>query len=345
MNGYMKCVVKTCVGPGCLELKEKPIPSPAAGEVLIKVHLAAICGTDVHIKEWADFAAKRMKPPTTLGHEFCGEIIEVGEGVNQSRIGELVSAESHVACYTCPLCLDGKANLCLNTKGIGLHFDGCFAEYVTIPAENAFVCNPLVSEENNAMLEPLGVAVHAATKCEIGGKTVAIVGCGPIGLMAVAVVKKMGARKIICVEPNEYRAKAAYEMGADLVVNPLQEDVVQTVLENSDGLGADIVMEYSGSVAAIQAATKYVSAGGEMVIAGLPSCDVPVNFTEVFYRGVNMYGIGGREMYHTWKVMRGLLDAGLDVSSCVSHILPLEKFEEAFELIESGQALKILLRP
>jgi threonine 3-dehydrogenase len=345
MNGSMKCIVKASAGPGCLELQEKPIPSPTAGEVLIKVHLAAVCGTDVHIKEWADFAAARMTPPVTIGHEFCGEIIEVGKGVSESRIGELVSAESHVACYACPLCLDGKANLCLNTKVIGLHFDGCFAEYVTIPAVNAVVCNPSISIENNAILEPLGVAVHSATKCEIGGKTVAVVGCGPIGLMTVGVVKKMGARKIICVEPNDYRAKTACPMGADLVVNPLREDVVQKVLENSDGLGVDIVMENSGNIHAIQAATKYVIPGGEMVIAGLPSREVPLNFAEVFYRGVNLYGIGGREIYHTWKVMGGLLEAGLDVSACVSHTLPLEKYEAAFELIESGQALKILLRP
>ena len=341
----MKCVVKTNSGPGHIELQEKPIPSPAAGEVLIKVHLAAICGTDLHIKEWAEFAAKRMKPPITMGHEFCGEIVAVGAGVKESRIGELVSAESHVACHTCPLCLDGKLNLCIHTKAIGLHFDGCFAEYVTIPAENAIVCNPSVSEENNAMLEPLGTAVHAATKCAIGGKTIAVVGCGPIGLMATAVVKKMGASKIICVEPNEYRAKVAQQMGADLVVNPIQAEVVQKILANSDGLGVDVVMEFSGNVSGIQSAAKYVRAGGEMVIAGLPSREVPLNFTELFYRGVNLYGISGREMYQTWKVMNGLLNAGLDVSASISHILPLEKFEEAFALLESGQALKILLRP
>jgi len=340
----MKCVVKTSAAPNCLELQEKPIPSPVAGEVLVKVHLAAICGSDLQIKEWTDFMSKRIKPPVTIGHEFFGEIIKVGEGVDKSRIGELVSGESHVTCHKCPACLDGKANLCLNTKAIGLHFDGCFAEYVTIPTENAVVC-PLISEENNALLEPLGVAVNAATKCEIGGKTVAIVGCGPIGIMAAAVVKKMGASKIICVELNEYRTKAVYSMGADLVVNPRQEDVIQKVLEESNGLGVDIVMEFSGNVHGIQAATKYVCAGGEMVIAGLPSQEVPINFAEVFYRGVNMYGISGREMYHTWKVMKGLLEAGLDVSSCVSHILPLEQFKKGFELIESGQALKVLLRP
>ena len=341
----MKCVVKTNSGPGHIELQKKPIPSPAAGEVLIKVRLAAICGTDIHIKEWADFAAQRITPPVTMGHEFCGEIIEVGAGVNESRIGELVSAESHVACHVCPLCLDGKANLCMNTKCIGVHFDGCFAEYVKIPAENAMLCNPLVSDENNAMLEPLGTAIHAATKCEVGGKTVAIVGCGPIGLMAIAVVKKMGAGKIIGVEPNAYRAKVADKMGADLIVDPLREEVVQKIHENSNGLGVDVVMEFSGNVSGIQAATKYVSAGGAMVIAGLPPREVPISFTELFYRGVNMYGISGREMYHTWKIMNGLLSAGLDVSACVSHILPLDKFDEAFELIESGQALKILLRP
>lgn len=344
MNRNMKCIVKTSVGPNSLELQQKPIPSPSAGEVLVKVKLAAICGSDVAIMKWTDFMSKRVKPPVTIGHEFYGEIIQVGEGVDGSRIGELVSAESHVACYKCPVCLDGKPNLCLNTKLFGLHFDGCFAEYVTIPDGNAVVC-PGVSEEIGAILEPLGVAVNAATKCNVGGKTVAIIGCGPIGLMAVAVVKKLGASKIICSEPDEYRAKAAYAIGADLVCNPIKEDIVQFVLENTNNLGVDVALEFSGNVQGIQAATKYVAPGGAMVVAGLPPCDVPINFAELFYRGVSLHGISGREMYQTWKVMIGLLAAGLDVSSCVSHILPLEEFEKGFELIQSGQALKVLLRP
>lgn len=345
MNKTMKCIVKVSTGPGNLELWEKPIPSPGPGEVLIKVHLTAICGTDIHIKDWEEFAQKRMSPPTTIGHEFCGNIIEVGPGVSKERIGQLVSAESHIACHKCSLCLDGKENLCVNTKAIGVHVDGCFAEYVTIPSENAYVCNPAVSEENNAMLEPLGVAVHAATKVELGGKIVAITGCGPIGLMAATVAKKLGAAKVICVEPNSYRAEAAYKMGADLVLNPIGCDIVEEMKRECEGLGPDVVLEFSGNVGGIQAATKYIRAGGSIVVGGLPNREVPLNFTETFYRGVNLIGISGREMYHTWKVMKGLLDSGMDVSGCVSHILPMEEFDKAFELLSSGQALKILLRP
>jgi len=341
----MKCIVKTNVGPGNLELWEKPIPVPGDGEVLIKVHLAGICGTDIHIKEWEDWAAQRMSPPIIIGHEFCGEIVEVGNGVRKERVGQLVSAETHVVCHHCSLCLDGKENLCLNTKGLGVHINGCFAEYVTIPSENAYVCNPAVSEKSNAILEPLGVAVHAATKVGIAGKTVTIIGCGPIGLMATTVAKKLGAKKVICVEPNSYRAEAAYKMGAELVLDPTQCNIVEEMRSVCDSLGPDVVLEFSGNVAGIQAATKYIRAGGAIVVGGLPNHDVPLNFTETFYRGVNLYGISGREMYQTWKVMTGLLDAGLDISGCVSHILPLDEFDKAFELLKSGQALKILLRP
>lgn len=345
MNKMMKCIVKTNVGPGNLELREKEIPVPEAGEVLIKVCLAAICGTDIHIKEWEDFAATRMSPPTIMGHEFCGEIVEVGAGVSEERIGQLVSAESHVACHRCSLCLDGKENLCINTKGIGVHFDGCFAEYVKIPSENAYVCSSTVSEKNNAMLEPLGVAVHAATKVALGGKSVAITGCGPIGLMAITVAKRLGAGKVICSEPNSYRAEAAVKMGADLVLDPTQCDIVEEMRRVCGSLGPDVVLEFSGNIGGIQAAAKFIRPGGEIVLVGLPNREVPLNFTDIFYKGVNMYGISGREMYHTWKVMTGLLDAGMDVSDCISHILPMEEFDKAFELLESGQALKVLLRP
>lgn len=342
----MKCVVKTAPGPGNLELWEKPIPVPGAGEVLIQVRLAAICGTDVHIKEWAPFAEARVTPPTTIGHEFCGDIIAVGEGVDPARIGQRVSGESHVACHSCAMCLDGKENLCLQTRGIGVHFDGCFAEYVTIPAEVAYPVDPNVSDENNAILEPLGTAVLAATKVAAAGKTVAITGCGPIGLMSAAIFKKMGAKKVICVELNEYRAEAAKKMGADIVLNPKNvPDMVTVMKEICDGLGPDIVIECSGNGTVIKQATEFVRAGGEIVPVALPNKDVSFNFTETFYRGVNMYGISGREMFHTWKVMTGMLSGGLDVSGCISHVLPLENFAEAFELLESGKALKVLLRP
>ena len=341
----MKCIVKAAPGPGNLELWDKPIPTPGPGEVLAKVRVAAICGTDLHIKHWAPFAEARVTPPTTIGHEFCGDIIAVGEGVDPARIGQVISAESHIVCHTCAMCQDNQQNLCLNTKGVGVHTDGCFAEYVTLPAENAVVCNPEVSDVNNALLEPLGTVVLAATKVAPAGKIVAIPGCGPMGLMAVAVFKKMGARKVICAEVNAYRAEAARKMGADMVLNPAECDIVEAMRTQCDGLGPDLVIECSGNVAGIQAATRYIRPGGEWVQVALPDKEVPVNFTDLFYRGVHMYGVSGRELFHTWKVMTGLLEAGMDVSGCVSHVLPLEEYAKAFELLESGKALKVLLRP
>ncbi len=345
MDKTMKCVVKSMPGPGNLELREKPVPTPGPGEVLAKVRVAAICGTDLHIKHWADFAAQRMTPPTTIGHEFCGDIIAVGEGVDPTRVGQVISAESHIICHTCAMCQDNRQSLCLNTRGVGVHIDGCFAEYVVLPAENAVVCNPNVSDVNNALLEPLGTVVQAATKVAAAGKIVAIPGCGPMGLMAVAVFKKMGARKVICAEVNDYRAEAARKMGADLVLNPAECDIVEAMRAACDGLGPDIVIECSGNVAGIQSAARYIRPSGEWVQVALPDREVPVNFTDLFYRGINMYGVSGREMFHTWKVMTGMLEAGMDVSGCVSHVLPMEEFAQAFELLESGKALKVLLRP
>jgi threonine 3-dehydrogenase len=345
VRGTMKCVVKTKPGPNNLELCERPIPQPGPGEVLIKVQLAAICGTDVHIKDWDPFAAARLNPPVIIGHEFCGEIVEIGIGVDSTRIGKLVSAESHVVCGHCAMCKAGLANVCLNTTCIGLHFDGAFAEYVVIPDENAIVCDPNLPEEVNAILEPLGVAVHAASKCELAGKTVAVVGCGPIGLMAVAVARKMGAGKIIAVETNEYRLDTAIKMGASVAVNPLKEDTIKSVRNATDGLGPEVILEFSGSKHAIIDETKYIRKGGSIVVAGLPSGEIGLNFEDIFYSGVNMYGISGRELYRTWNIMQGLLDAGLDVKECISDVLPLEDFEKGFELIKSGKALKVLLKP
>ncbi len=345
MEGMMKCVVKTKPSSGHLELWEKPIPKPGPGEVLIKVRLAAICGTDVHIKDWEPFASARMAPPVTIGHEFCGDIIEVGTGVDPAIIGKLVSAESHVICGHCVMCKSGLANVCLNTTCIGIHFDGAFAEYVVIPVENAIICNSDLPIEVNALLEPLGIAVHAASKVEIAGKTVAVVGCGPIGLMAVAVAKKMGAGKVVAVETNAYRANTASKMGADITINPLEEDTVESVKRVTDGLGPEIILEFSGSKAAIIEETKYIRKGGAIIVAGLPSEEISLDFEQIFYNGVNMYGISGRELHRTWNIMLGLLNGGLDIRECISNVLPLEEFNKGFDLIKSGKALKVLLQP
>lgn len=345
MGETMKCVVKTKPEPGNLELCERPIPKPGPGEILIKVRLAAICGTDVHIKEWDSFAAARLSPPVTIGHEFCGEIVEIGQGVDPSRIGKLVSAESHVVCGHCDLCKDGLAHVCINTTCIGLHFDGAFAEYVVIPDQNAIDCNPKIPEEVNALLEPLGIAVHAASKVEIAGKSVAVVGCGPIGLMAVAVAKKMGASKVIAVETNDYRADTAIKMGADIAINPLREDTTKSIRNATKSIGPEVILEFSGSKQAIMEETEYIRKGGAIVVVGLPSGEIGLDFEKIFYSGVSMYGISGRELYRTWNIMFGLLDAGLEITECISDILPLEDFEKGFDLIQSGKALKVLLKP
>lgn len=344
MKKTMMCVVKTKPGPGYLELQRKPIPTPGPDEVLIKVNLAAICGTDVHIKDWEPFAEARINPPVTIGHEFCGEIVEVGKKVDPARIGLLVSAESHVVCGYCTACTTGLANICYNTTCIGIHFDGAFSEYVVIPDENAITCDPTIPIETNALLEPLGIAVHAATKVPIAGKNVAIVGCGPIGLMAVPVAKKLGAEKVIAIETNDYRLETALKMGADIGVNPLKENTIESVKSATDCLGPEVILEFSGNQFAITEETKYIRKGGDIVVVGLPADEIRLNFEEIFYNAVNLHGIAGRELPRTWDIMFELLDDGLDISECISDTLPLEEFEKGFDLIQSGKSLKVLLK-
>ena len=341
----MKCIVKTAPGPGNLELQEKESPVPGEGELLIKVKYAAICGTDIHIKQWAPFAEARIKPPVTIGHEFVGTVVDVGDKVDESWKGRRVSADSHVPCGKCPMCRDNKQNLCLITNGIGITFDGCFAEYLTIPEAVAYPVDDAIPDKAAAIREPLGTAVYAATLVNVAGKSVGIQGAGPIGLMAVAVFKKAGASKVVSVEINEGRAKAAENVGADRVINPIEVDIVREIKNEFEGLGPDIVIECSGNPGAIRNATEYVRPGGDIIPIALPSKDVTFNFTETFYKGVNMHGISGRQIFHTWKVMNGLLKSGMDVSGCISHVYKLDDFEEAFEMMESGKSLKVLFEP
>lgn len=345
MKGTMKCVVKTKAEPGALELWEKPIPQPAANEVLVKVRAAAICGTDVHIRAWNEWSQKRMHPPVTIGHEFCGEVVELGKDVRGIQIGDIVSAESHIPCNVCSDCRRGNRHVCQHTGLMGVTRDGGFAEYVTVPAEIVYVAPKDVSYKTLAILEPFGQAVHAVMDYPVCGKTIAIVGCGPIGIMCVMVAKRMGAAKIIAVELNPTRGQLALENGADVLVNPSECDPVEKILELTGGVGVDIAIEMSGSVIAEEQATRYIRPEGKFVVAGLPSQPFTFDLSEFAYKGITLHGAAARLLFETWEQTDSLLKQGLRLDSIVTHELPLEQFNEAIDLMEQGKCGKCLLIP
>lgn len=345
MKGTMKCVVKTKAEPGALELWEKPIPQPAADEVLVKVRAAAICGTDVHIRAWNEWSQKRMHPPVTIGHEFCGEVVELGKDVKGIEIGDIVSAESHIPCNVCSDCRRGNRHVCQHTGLMGVTRDGGFAEYVTVPAEIVYVAPKDVSYQTLAILEPFGQAVHAVMDYPVCGKTIAIVGCGPIGIMCVMVAKRMGAAKIIAVELNPTRGQLALDNGADVLVNPAECDPVEQIMALTGGVGVDIAIEMSGSVIAEEQATRYIRPEGKFVVAGLPSQPFTFDLSEFAYKGITLHGAAARLLFETWEQTDSLLKQGLRLDSIVTHKLPLEQFNEAIDLMEQGKCGKCLLIP
>ena len=341
----MKCVVKEKSGPGNLKLTTRPVPKIGDYDILVKVLATAVCGTDVHIQDWNDWAAKRLVPPTIIGHEFAGEAIKIGKNVTNVKVGDIVSAETHIVCNSCDLCRNGNKHVCYNTSTIGVHRDGCFAEYIAFPAENAFVCDPSIPIEVLCMMEPLGAAVHAVMEFPVAAKTIAVAGCGPIGIMAIAVAKKVGAAKIIALEPNEKRAKLAIELGADIVVNPITDNPVEKIKSLTNGHGVDVALEFSGNISAIKAAIQYLKPEGKLAALGLPSKPIDFDLSEFVYRGLTLKGIAGRLMYQTWDQMKGLLESGLDISKVATHVLSLDEYEEGLRLMKTGECSKVILKP
>ncbi len=342
---YMTVVIKEKPQKG-LKVSKKVIPqSIGKDEVLVKVLATSVCGTDFHVYNWDEWSQNRIKPPITMGHEFAGRVIKVGENVNRIKLNDIVSAETHIVCDECEFCRSGKGHICQNTKIIGVDTDGSFAEYVKIPAKNCLINDPDVDPRFLAIQEPLGNAVHTILHFDVIGKTVAIVGCGPIGLLAVNVAKAVGAGKIIAIEINEYRRNLAKELGADVVINPLKEDVVGRVLEETNNIGIDVVGEFSGNKMAIEQAFKYVKLGGKMSFLGIPNGKVEIDLTnDVVFKGITMYGVTGRIMYETWHQVKGLIKH-LDLDKVITHTLKLEEVDKAMEIMASGNSGKIALIP
>jgi len=343
----MKALVKHAAGPGA-RLEEVPIPKPGPGDVLLKVRAAAICGTDVHIYKWDPWAAGRIRPPLVFGHEFCGEIFELGEGVSEKRFppGTLVTAEGHFVCGRCDYCRTGRGHICQHVVIIGVDISGCFAQYVRVPKENIWVVDQDTPLEVAAIHDPFGNAVHATLIDEIVGNKVLVTGCGPIGLIAVGVARMAGASRVYATDVNDYRLGLAKKMGADWVYNVKEASIVGEILKDSGG-GVVVLLEMSGHPTAINDGFRVLRKGGWAALLGItPSKTAEIDLTDgIIFKGARVYGINGRLMYRTWYKMRSLLEAGLDLSPVVTHRYRLEHFEEAFALAASGDCGKIILYP
>ena len=346
MTGTMRAVVKTAYAPGNIELRTVPIPQPGPREVLVRVKAAAVCGTDVHIRHWNAWAQARMNPPVVIGHEFSGEVVEIGSDVRTVRVGDRVSSESHIACNNCQICHEGNRHVCPNTKCIGVHQDGCFAEYIVIPEEIAFVySDPALPWEQLALMEPLGVSVHGITDVPLAAKTVAIIGAGPLGQMGILTARLTGAAQVIVLEPNAERAALAKQLGADAVIDPIAEDPVAAVKALTGGYGPHVAVDFSSSKAGMTAAMQYLRPEGQLTCVALPDQPISVSISDFGYRGCSIRGIAGRRMFENWEEMRGLLQRGLDLSPIVTHVLPLEEFEQGLDMAEQGKCGKCILIP
>ncbi|HXE82656.1 MAG TPA: L-threonine 3-dehydrogenase [Gemmatimonadales bacterium] len=339
----MQAIVKESRAPG-LTVKSVPKPTPGPGEVLIAVRHAGVCGTDLHIADWDPWAQGRIKPPIVVGHEFAGEIQGLGDGVSGLRVGQLVTAEGHIVCGHCLQCRTGNSHICKNTRIIGVDRDGAFAEYIVMPTTNVLTLSGIPTEIG-AIMDPMGNAFHTVLTAEIPGSTVFIVGCGPIGCFAVGIARAAGATKVIASDVNPKRLALAEKMGAHVVINAAKQDVVQTVIGETGGEGADVVCEMSGVPSALHQAFASVRMGGRVQLLGIPKGDVPINFAdEIIFKGITMYGVIGRKMYQTWHQMRRYLIAGqFDPRPVITHKFPLAKIDDALAAIRSGDAGKVIL--
>jgi len=346
MAATMRALRKMQAGRG-LSMETAPVPAIGAADVLVRVKTASICGTDLHIYGWDRWSQGRIKPPLTLGHEFCGVVERVGEEVTAVKVGDFVSAEMHVNCGHCHQCRLGEAHICQNLRIIGIDQDGAFAEFVKIPASNIWKLDPAIPEHYGAILDPLGNAVHTVLAGPIAGQTVLVTGCGPIGLMSIAVAKACGSSTVFATETNEKRRAMAKKMGADVVLNPAAEDAVARILAETNGTGVDALLEMSGNPTAIQQGFKALRAGGRASLLGIPTENVPLDLVnDVIFKGATVQGIYGRRMYGTWVQMTALLKAGrLNLEPLFGEREPLEKFESAFAKLQGGLAGKILLYP
>ena len=339
----MRALVKASAGPGC-EIADVPVPEPRRGEALVRVSAAGICGTDLHIYRWDPWARAHVRPPRVIGHEFTGTVVALGEDVTDVAVGDRIAGECHVACGLCHNCRRGERHICERLEIIGIDRDGAFADYVRMPAANAWRLHDDISTDVAAVMDPLGNAVHTALATELTARAVLITGCGPIGLMAIAICRMAGAATVTASDVNAGRLALARTMGADLVVDSRAVDVAAAVQAQTDGQGADVVLEMSGHPTGIADSFRAVRRGGWVSLLGLPGSPVELELgNDVIFKAVRIQGIFGRRIWDTWEQMSRLLRRGLDITPVITHRLPMERYAEAFALLESGNAGKVIL--
>ena len=341
----MKALVKDQAAPG-LCLKEVAPPKIEDHEVLVKIHKTGICGTDIHIYNWDEWAQATIPVPLVIGHEFYGTVAELGKKVTNLSVGDRVSGEAHLTCGICRNCRAGKRHLCPETKGIGVHMPGAFAEFLKLPAENIYKISDQITDKVAAILDPLGNAIHTALSFNLICEDVLITGAGPIGLMAIAIAKRVGARNIVITDTNEYRLELAKKLGATLTVNIKHETISDSIKKLNMVGGFDVGLEMSGNLHALQAQINSLYPGGKIAILGIPPKDEaqsPINWHQVIFKELTLKGIYGREMFETWYQMVNLLQNGLNIDPVITHEYAAEDFEQAFTVAQSGKAGKIIL--
>ena len=338
----MLALVKTASGPG-LSLENVPEPPMGINDVRIGVRKTGICGTDLHIESWDPWAARTIKPPLVVGHEFVGTVLEIGSNVTDLQPGDIVSGEGHVICGHCRHCRAGRWNLCANSVGLGVGRDGAFAEQVVLPVTNVWHHWPGIDEEVAAIFDPFGNAVHTALSFPVLGEDVLVVGAGPIGLMATAVARHAGARFVVVSEPNEFRRELARTMGATHVVDPVARSLTDVQAEIGMVEGFDVVLEMSGNPAALRDAMANMAHGAGMAILGIPTQEVAVDFNQLVFKMLTLRGIYGREMYETWYKMSVMLQSGLDIRPAITHRFSFRDHEAAFATARSGESGKVIM--
>lgn len=338
----MRALVKAKSEPG-IWMQEAPVPEYGLNDVLIKIKKTAICGTDIHIYLWDEWAQATIPVPMTVGHEFYGEIAALGSEVRGLQKGQRVSGEGHITCGSCRNCRAGRRHLCRNTEGVGVNRSGCFAEYLSIPASNVLPLPDDISGDQASILDPLGNAAHCALAFNVVGEDVLITGAGPIGIMAAAIVRHIGARHVVITDVNDHRLELARQMGVSAAVNIKYQSVKSVMQELGMQEGFDVGLEMSGNPMALNELMTLMNHGGHVALLGIPPQETSIDWNQVIFKGLIIKGIYGREMYETWYKMIAMLQSGLNIAPVMTHNFPVAEYQTAFQMMASGQSGKVIL--
>jgi len=338
----MKALVKKFPEKG-LVFEDVPEPVTGDNDVKIKIHKTAICGTDLHIYNWDEWSQKTIETPRVIGHEYVGEIVELGRNVHNWEVGDIVSGEGHIVCGKCRNCLAGNGHLCKETVGVGVNRDGAFAQYLVIPQENVRKCQKDIPEEMYSIFDPFGNAVHTALSFELTGEDVLITGAGPIGIMAAAVCKHVGARRVVITDINDERLELAKKLGIQYTVNTAKEELSDIMEQLSIKEGFDVGLEMSGSEIALNTMIDHMVHGGKIALLGLLKSDSRIDWSKIIFNGLVIKGIYGRQMHETWYKMSAMLQGGLDISNIITHRMDITEYEKGFEAMNSGRCGKVIL--